>query len=122
MNREHDLKLLKAAGYEVDNAINELGGIEMYDEIINDFYTENLERVQRIIKDKESGDIKNYTIEVHAMKSECMYLGMMYLANMCFEHQLKGEANDTEYINSHFDELMMEIAKVLTVVKQYLGK
>ena len=30
--------------------------------------------------------------------------------------------NDIEYINSHFDELMTEVAKALTVIKGYLGK
>ncbi len=122
MNNEHNLNLLKAAGYEVDKAMAELGGLEMYEEILSDFYSETLDRVKKIIAFQKESDLKNYTIEVHAMKSECMYLGIMNLANMCLEHQLKGEANDVTYINSHFDELMGEIAKVLTVIKQYLGK
>ena len=122
MNHELNINLLKAAGWDVDNAINALGGIEMYEEILNDFYNENLNRVKKIIGFKKDLDIKNYTIEVHAMKSECAYLGINYLSDMCLEHQLKGEANDIEYINSHFDELMGEIAKVLTVIKEYFGK
>ena len=36
--------------------------------------------------------------------------------------QEANEANDLEYINSHFDELMSEIAKVLTIIKEYFGK
>ena len=122
MNHEYNIKLLKAAGYDVDKAMDELGGIEMYEEILQDFYNENLDRVRKIIALKKSNDIKNYTIEVHAMKSECMYLGINELANMCLEHQLKGEANDLNYINSHFDELMTEVAKVLTIIKEYFGK
>lgn len=122
MNHVNNINLLKAAGYEVDSAMEELGGIEMYEEILSDFYNENLDRVKKIIDFKKNNDIKNYTIEVHAMKSECMYLGINKLADMCFEHQLKGEANDLEYINSHFDELMIEIAKVLTIIKEYFGK
>ena len=122
MNHEYNIKLLKAAGYDVDKAMDELGGIEMYEEILQDFYNENLDRVRKIIALKKSNDIKNYTIEVHAMKSECMYLGINHLADMCLEHQLKGEENDIEYINSHFDELMTEVAKALTVIKGYLGK
>ncbi len=122
MNKEHNLNYLKVADWAVDKAIEDLGGLDMYDEIINDFYSENLERVKKIIEFQKTGDLKNYTIEVHAMKSECMYLGINHLADMCLEHQLKGEANDIEYINSHFDELMTEVAKALTVIKGYLGK
>ena len=117
-----NINILKAAGYSVENAINELGGIDIYNEILNDFYNENIERVKKIISCKKIDDLKNYAIEVHAMKSECMYLGINDLANMCLEHQLKSEANDIEYINSHFNELMTEIAKVLTVVKKYFEK
>ena len=118
----NDLNTLKAAGYDVDKASADLGGIDMYNEILNDFYNENIDRVKRIINLKKTDDYKNYAIEVHAMKSECMYLGINVLANMCLEHQLESEANDVEYVTSHFDELMTEIAKVLTVIKTYFGK
>lgn len=122
MDREHNLNLLRAASWDVDKAIEELGGIEMYEEILSDFYSESLDRVKKIIEYKKTNNLKNYTIEVHAMKSECMYLGINHLAEMCFEQQLKGEAEDIEFINQHFDELMTEIAKALTVIKEYLGK
>ena len=118
----NDINLLKNAGYDVDNASEQLGGLEMYNEILNDFYNESIDRVKKIMEYKKNDDLKNYAIEVHAMKSECMYLGINVLANMCLDHQLKSEANDVEFINSHFEELMSEIAKVLTVIKQYFGK
>ena len=122
MNNEHNLNLLRAANWDVDKAMGDLGGIEMYEEILADFYSENLDRVKKIIEYKKTNDLKNYTIEVHAMKSECMYLGINHLAEMCFEQQLKGEAGDIEFINQNFDALMTEIAKALTFIKEYLGK
>ena len=118
----NDVTILKNAGYDVDKASAELGGMEMYNEILNDFYNESVERAKRIINYKKTDDYKNYAIEVHAMKSECMYLGMNVLADMCLNHQLKSEENDTVYVTSHFEELMEEIVKTLTVIKQYFGK
>ena len=65
---------------------------------------------------------QDYIIETHAMKSECLYLGINTLANMCEAHQQNGLSGNTNYIDMHFNEIMSELTKVLTVIKEYLGK
>ena len=50
-----------------------------------------------------------------------MYLGIEKLAQIAFEHQIKSETNDVNYINTNFEILMAELRRVNTVAKTYLG-
>ena len=122
MNNAYNIKLLQVAGYDIESAVLSMGSIDVYNEILNDFYAENLERVKKIIAYKKDMNLYSYAIEVHALKSECMYLGINELAKKCEEQQFKSEAKDVNYINTHFDEFMTEVVKVMAVIKKYLGK
>lgn len=113
---------LKQNGFAIDSVIELFGGMEMYDEILTDFYSYGVERTNDLISYQQTGDMKNYTILVHTMKSECKYLGINYLASLCEMHQLKSEANDVEYINSTFNDLLREFSRVLNIIGKYLGK
>lgn len=114
-----DVNYLKANGFNVDSVMDSLGGMEMYDEILNDFLSEGT--VEKLINFKTNNDMVNYAIVVHNLKGECMYLGIEKLANMAFEHQVKSEANDLAYINTNFEVLMAELRRVNEVAKTYLG-
>lgn len=116
-----DINILRDAGFNVDRSITVLGGVNMYEEILNDFYKSTLERVKKIIECKKSGDLLNYATYVHAMKSECQYLGITTLADVAFTHQTKAQEKDVAFINSNYDNLMIEINKVLSVIKQFFG-
>ena len=122
MNEAYNIKILQAAGYDIENTVRELGSIDIYNELLNDFYVENLDRVKKIISYKKFMNLAEYSVEVHALKSECMYLGIKELAKKSEEQQFKSEAQDVVFINTHFNEYMTEIAKVMTVLKKYLGK
>lgn len=117
-----DINILISAGIDVIPSIDSLGSKEIYDEILEDFYNENISRVKKIIESKKEKDLKNYTIQVHTIKSESLYLGMKTLSNICHEHQIRSKNNDLEYIDSHYDELMKELDKNLFAIKNYLKK
>ena len=114
-----DVSYLKLNGFNVDSVMDSLGSMEMFDEILTDFVSEGL--VEKIVEYKNNNDMVNYSIIVHNLKGECLYLGLERLANMAYEHQLKSEANDMVYINSNFDILLTELQRVLGVAKIYLG-
>ena len=114
-----DVNYLKQNGFNVDSVMDSLGTMEMYDEILGDFL--NGGTIEKLMKFKEEMDMVNYSIIVHNLKGECMYLGVEKLANLAFEHQIKSEANDVNYINTNFEILMAELRRVNTVAKTYLG-
>lgn len=121
-DKMRDINLLKNNGIDVDSALELLGDMETYDEILNDFLEGSKERLSSIEEYKKNKDMKNYAIQVHAMKGDSKYLGFSKLADMSFEHQLKSEANDYNYIHEHYDELIKEAKCVIQLVQEYLEK
>lgn len=117
-----DVEFLKTNGIDVDKGIELLGDIEMYNDTLNDFLEEQNTRLGDIEKYKNSDDMENYAILVHAMKGDSNYLGFTKLASLSLDHQLKSQDNDINYVHEHYDELMTEAKRITDVVKKYLGK
>lgn len=117
-----DINILKSNGIDVDSGVQLLGDMEMYDEILEDFLNESDERLPRLLEYKNNGDMENYAIDVHAMKGDSKYLGFTKLAELSYDHQLKSQEGDVDYINNHYDELMEEANRIIAVIKEYLGK
>lgn len=116
-----DINFLKDHGVDVDNSIELLGDIDIYNELLNDFIEISNERMPRLDNSKNSNDMKNYAIDVHAIKSDSKYLGFTKLADMALNHQLKSEDNDINYINDHYDELVDEVNDKINLIKEYLN-
>ena len=115
-----DLNILRQVGILVDPAIAELGGLEVYEDILDTFYTENVKRLEDLQQAKQTNNLNLYKIYVHAMKSESAYLGMTKLSVMAFSHQQKCELQDKNYIDEHYPELVEEVHKILDAIKAYL--
>ena len=96
---------LRSNGVNVDKALELLGDMNMYEVTLKDFLSEIDSRWERIKKYKESGDLENYAVEVHSLKSDCKYLGFTKLANVSFLHELKSKDKDKEYVDKHFKDL-----------------
>ena len=116
-----DIGVLKENGIDVDSSIELLGDMEMYEETLGDFLTESEDRLPKILEYKNNSDMENYAILVHAMKGDSKYLGFTKLADLSYEHQLKSQDGDINYINEHYDELIIEANRVISVVSNYLN-
>lgn len=117
-----NIDFLKKNGIDVDSGVEILGDIEMYDETLGDFLVESEERLPKMLEYKNSGDMDNYAILVHAMKGDSKYLGFTKLADLSYDHQLKSQEGDNNYINDHYDELINEVNRIIGVVVEYLEK
>ena len=71
---------------------------------------------------KNNGDMPNYAILVHSIKSDSKYLGFTYLAELALDHEMKSKENDVNYVNEHYNELEEEVNRIISVIKEYLGK
>ena len=92
----------------------------MYNMTISDFLEEVEEKWNNITLYKNNNDMKNYTIDVHSLKSDCKYLGFMKLADISYQHELKSRENDLEFVNNNFEKLEKEYKKVLEITKTYV--
>lgn len=116
-----DINILKNNNINVDQALEILGDMEMYDETLNDFLDESKSRLPKIKEYKEIGDMENYAILVHAMKSDSKYLGFTKLAELSYNHEMKSKENDIDYVNTNYEELITEANRVIDVVNKYLN-
>ena len=117
-----DESFLRNNGVDIDKSLELFGDIETYNLTLNDFLGAISEKVENLGKYKESNDMPNYAILVHSLKSDAKYFGFTKLAELAYEHEMKSKANNMYYVFDHFDELIEEVNKVVTLVGEYLGK
>ena len=116
---KYDRSYLEDNGVDVNNALELLGDMDMYNMTINDFMAEVESKWARINDYKNTNNMPDYAIEVHSLKSDCKYLGFMTLADIAYQHELKSKENDSSFVNEHFDELAKEYNNVLEIAKNY---
>lgn len=111
---------LKRNGVSLDDALELLGDMEMYDSTIKDFLTEIDDKWASIEEYKLNNDMENYAILVHSLKSDCKYLGFMKLAELAYNHEMASKNKDSNYVNQNFNSLEEEFIKVLGICKNYV--
>ncbi len=115
-----DTNFLIQNGVDVAHGIELLGDIEMYNSIMQEFLNSYTERMQKIISAKNNGDMENYAIEVHALKSDSKYLGFNILADLAYQHELASKSKNVDVVNSSFNQLIQEANRVMQVANTYL--
>ena len=99
----YDVNLLTSNGVDVAKALELFGDMDMYNSTLNDFMKEIYNRLDRIKKFKETSDMANYAIEVHALKSDSKYFGFTRLAELAYNHEMESKKNNMFYIMDHYD-------------------
>ena len=118
----NDVNYLLNNGVDVEKSLELFGDIETYNASIQDFVTDASEKLAKLRTFKESGDMANYAIEVHALKSDSKYFGFTRLAELALDQEMKSKENNMFYISEHFPELEKETLRALNIAKVYLGK
>ena len=106
---------------DVNHGLELLGDMEMYDETLEEFYNNINDRIAKLNQYKEN-DLANYAIEAHALKSDAKYLGFTDLIELAYNHEMKSKENDFNYIKDNYDSLINEVNKIISIIKEYLGK
>lgn len=99
-------KLSSVEGVDVKSALTNCGDEEVLSDAIKDFYNAIDEKSNLIEKYKNEGDIKNYTILVHALKSSARLVGISKLSELAKNLEKAGDENDIEKINQKTSELL----------------
>ncbi len=108
-------------GVDVDKGIENTMDFETYNEILLDFCNTFPQDVNKFNQFKAAGDMVNYEIIVHALKSNCRTLGFMSTGEMFYQHELASKQNDVNYVNLHYDELIAEVKRVYNILMTYKG-
>ncbi len=115
-----DVNFLVANGVDVNHGVELLGDMDMYNQIMVEFQKGYETRMAKIAAYKESKDMPNYAIEVHALKSDSKYLGFMTLADLAYKHEMSSKANDLKSVNQHYNELINEANRIKIIIDKYL--
>ena len=106
-------------GVDVDKGIENTMDFETYNELLLDFCNTFVEEVNKFNAFKLNGDMVNYEILVHALKSNFRTLGFTSTGEMFYQHELASKQNDINYVNQHYDELINEVNRVYAILTNY---
>jgi len=114
--REED-KVIRMDGIDVAMGLGFSGGdMKDYIEIVQVYYTSGLIKMEEIKKAYAKKDWKNYSIQVHSLKSMSMGIGAVKLSDMAKELEAAGKAEREDYIFAHNEETLVEYEKILGVI------
>ena len=116
-----DTEFLKNNGVNLDSALELLGDLSFYDETLEQFIEENKTRLANISKFKQEGNMSEYAILVHALKSDSKYLGFTDLADIAYTHEMASKANDINTVNAKYADLVNIYNKYDKIAFEYLG-
>ena len=117
-----NVNILIENGVNVNQGIELLGDMEMYNELLNDFLNEIKDKFNQINQFKEQSDMVNYAVLVHSLKSDAKYLGFNQLAELAYKHELESKANNISFVNENYYALEYETKRIVAVVTKYLGE
>lgn len=114
--RETDTKLsedeMVIEGLEVKEGIQNSGSKELFLSLLGDFYKLIDQKSTKIEKCLADGLIRDYTIEVHALKSTARMIGAMELSEKFYRLEQLGNAQDEK-------TLALETPDVLSLYRSY---
>lgn len=119
MNSEEKINFLRQNKVDVDKGLENMMDIDTYNEILNDFYENVPEDMKKIENYKNLGDMPNYAILVHALKSNARSFGFMDLGEMAYSHELESKAGNINYVNENYQSLVNKVNETLDIIKKY---
>ena len=115
-----EIQYLKDNGIDYTIGLDNFGDVSTYKEMMKDWLLEVTGKWNRIVSSKNKNDMKNYSIDVHSLKSDSKYFGFTELARISYEHELKSKEDDKGFVKDNFNELEKEYNRIIEVVDDYL--
>ena len=102
----------------LEDGVKAAGGISIYIHSIRDFYDTIDYNLGTIKEAYTSGDIKLYTVKVHALKTSARIIGDQALSTLAERLENAGKKDDIEFIKNNHDKLISDYESY----KQKLGR
>ena len=103
---------LSIEGLDVNAGIANCGSKELFLNLLGDFYKLIDQKTTKIEKCLEDGMLKNYTIEVHALKNTARMIGALELSEQFYELEQLGNASEQEILEK-------KTPNVITLYRSY---
>ena len=107
---------------DVEKGISYTGGDrEVYREILDLFAQKSDEKRALIQQLFAKRDVRNYVIEVHALKSTSLSIGAVRLSGLAKELEAAGKADGLDTVERKNEELLRLYGEVVDAIHKYLG-
>ena len=100
--------LLETEGISVTEGIKNCGGAEEFVSSLT-MFAETIEDNAKVIEGAyNDGDVRLYTVKVHALKSSARIIGASALSTLCQKLEDAGNKEDLEFIEANTDKLLSD--------------
>lgn len=114
-----DLKWLEEAdGISVDDGIQSSGGVMNFIQSLRLFY-DTIDGNAKVVMDAyEDGNIRLFTIKVHALKSSARIIGASALSELAAALEDAGNKNDMEFINANTNRFISDYTAYKNILER----
>ena len=106
-------------GLDVEQGIALSGGLEMYLEILEDFYLMIPQKAEKIEQYLSEHMLHDYTIEVHALKSTSRLIGATELSDRCYHLEQLGRAGKEELLRKDTPPMLALYRSYINILHPY---
>ena len=117
--KEDELAALKNAGVDTDKGIANCGGEEsFYKEMLSEYITGASEKIRKLSGYLEKGNLKEYGVLVHSIKSTSATIGVMSVSAKALILEKAAGDGDMDFISVEHPGLIQEYEKMISVIKE----
>ena len=106
-------------GIDTDKAIKNAGSPELFTELLGDVYKLIDEKSNLVEAHLAQKDIKNYTIDVHSLKTTCRMIGATELGEEFFILEKLGKENDLDKIEKLTPDVLNSFRALKPLLSPY---
>lgn len=119
---EDSFEALRAAGVDTEAGIHYSGGDpEMYRTLLREYAGGARERTRALREYLDAGDLKNYAILAHALKSTSRMIGAAALSETAGQLEAAADAGQAEVIRQAHDDMIARYAALAGTIEGSLG-
>lgn len=117
---KEELEALAMKGVDVADAVEKQGGIDIYLELIDLFYTSGLQKMALLEELYRQRDRENYITEVHGLKSAAANIGAYAVSELARRHESAGKEENFSFIDENFAGLISSYRQLLDEIRRVL--
>ncbi len=115
-----EIKVLGEAGINVEAGMKNSGSIDSYRSVLEIFHAAMEEKRDEIEKYYRNGDMKSYTIKVHALKSSARIIGAAIFGEEAQMLEDAGKRDDIDYIRGHHEAFLKQFMELKEPISKAL--
>lgn len=117
-----NVELLEKNGVDIKSALGLWGDMTAYNDALKEYKNTFPGKLTSLENYINNMDWANYAVLAHSIKSEAKYLGFLKEAEVFYEHELKGKANDGVFIKENFYKVQETATKITNLLNEYFGE